>query len=358
MDSIAAVVDVWWGVDLSAKVAALAIAATALGIVLLMASILFLHLRATIAARRHDRLRGEWIATLLDPASCPSRLVVRERDAVAFLLVCSQLLDSIRGDFRESLVAFVHRTEVPALLRRLLRHGSYRQRILCASALGNLRDQESSRLLGELARDNDSFLSLTAASALVGIHSHDSIRKLLPQMVQRADWPLSQVHAALMEVDPAMVGEVIAQAVEQWMPQVPLRALRLLPLVAPGPRSRLIRGILANGQTLDAESEAAVLDAIEDPQLVDLVASRLGHARWEVVVVALKAMARIGSAADMPRIHPLLEHPQWWVRYRAARALAGLPGIKPIEIELLAARHPDPYARDMLRFALSEQAIQ
>lgn len=343
--------------ELSGKVAVVAIAATAFGIAALMASILVLHLRATAKGRRIERLRAEWIACLLDPEPHPSRLMVEPADTEPFMVVWDQILQSVRGDYRDALVAFLHKTGVPELVRKRLKHGSLRERLLCASSLGSIQDEPSRPLLAELALGKDPFLSLAAAAALVRIHPRESVEMLLPHMVARHDWPLSRVHAALLEADPAMVSDELVGYAMAAMPDVPLRAIRLMALVRQESRSMLIRTLLMFQADMDWQSEAALLDEIQDPLLADLVRDRLSHPEWRVVVAALKAIGRIGDSDDIMAVYPLLEHAQWWVRYRAARTIASLPGIKPIEIELMASRHEDPYARDMLRFALSEQSL-
>jgi len=77
-----------------------------------------------------------------------------------------------------------------------------------------------------------------------------------------------------------------------------------------------------------------------------------------VVVAALNTLALLGSREDVPKLLQLLGHKEWWIRYRAARALVMLPDMKPIEAELLASRHEDRYGREMLRYALSERNMR
>lgn len=343
--------------ELSGKVAVFAIAAAAVGIAALMASVLVLHLRATTRERRIERLRGEWIACLLDPRSPPSRLAVDPRDLEPFMKVWDQILESVRGEYRDALVEFLGRTRVPELARRRLKSGSLGERLLCASTLGSIRDEPSWRQLADLALAKEPFLSLAAAAAMIRIHPREAVETLLPHMVARHDWPLSRVHAALSEGDPATVSSEMVAYMMANMPDVPLRAIRLMALVRQESRSMLIRTLLLFQTDMDWETEAALLDEIQDPLLGDFARDRLSHREWRVVVAALKAIARVGDSDDVLAIHPLLENPQWWVRYRAAKAIAALPGIKPIEIELMASRHADPYARDMLRFALSERSL-
>lgn len=54
----------------------------------------------------------------------------------------------------------------------------------------------------------------------------------------------------------------------------------------------------------------------------------------------------------------LLGDPHWWVRYRAAQALAALPGVSTALLEPLCEQLTDAFARDMLRCVLAENALR
>ena len=52
---------------------------------------------------------------------------------------------------------------------------------------------------------------------------------------------------------------------------------------------------------------------------------------------------------------PLLADVEWWVRYRTAQALAGMPFFSATELELLRNNLSDRFARDMLGQVLAER---
>jgi len=346
----------WNGQDLSARLAIWTIAAAGSAVVVLMGIILVLHWRAGWRMERADKLRGRWLSILLDPAT-KSRLVVGRGDLETFALVWAQLVESIRGDYRESLVAKVRDAGIPRLLRELARNGNLRQKLLYVHVLGSLKDVESRALLAEYALLEDPFLSMQAAAALLEIDPRQSLEMLLPHFVDREDWPLSRVHAALMELDVALVSEQLVSHILQALPDAPLRAVKLMGCVRQESRTMILRMLFNFQQEIPWETEAALLEQIQDPSLADFARERLTHPVWQVVVAACKALGRAGSEQDVAVLSGLLEHPQWWVRYRVARAIAGFPQVRPIEVEMLAARQTDPYARDMLRFALAEQSL-
>ena len=80
----------------------------------------------------------------------------------------------------------------------------------------------------------------------------------------------------------------------------------------------------------------------------------LHHESWQVRVKAVNVLGRLGGAHDYARLLPLLSDSEWWVRYRAAKALCSLPGIEMSQIKGLSKKHADEFARDMLVHVLAE----
>jgi HEAT repeat protein len=57
---------------------------------------------------------------------------------------------------------------------------------------------------------------------------------------------------------------------------------------------------------------------------------------------------------DAGRLEKLLADEEWWVRYRAAKALVRLAGVTAAELEQIRARVHDGQARDILDQAIAE----
>jgi HEAT repeat protein len=68
-------------------------------------------------------------------------------------------------------------------------------------------------------------------------------------------------------------------------------------------------------------------------------------------------MGRLGVAGDEHRLIELLTDREWWVRYRAARALAGLGFVGAARMRAIQAAQTDAYARDIIEQVLAERAI-
>lgn len=343
--------------SLSGTIAAWSIlAATTTGLVLMVA-IIVLNLVNSRRSRRFERLRKEWLGILITPGSRPGDLDVADQDIVPFLKTWLQLLESLRGEYREQLVSFLRRSPLTQKIRDRLRKGGVAERILCMEALGTLRDSFCIKTLEPLVQQPDPVVSLHAATTLVSINPQDWLPELLPHFLWRADWPLSRVHAHLREAPQHIVGENLERFIHLSKAACPPRALRLISLLPHESHSRILNELLDPHIVLPTASECTLLAAIKDPGMAHFARDRIRHPNWPITLAAVRALGRVGNLDDIPLFTDLLDHPQWWVRYRAAGALAALPQLKPIQIELLAASHPDPLVGDMLRFALAERSL-
>jgi HEAT repeat protein len=99
---------------------------------------------------------------------------------------------------------------------------------------------------------------------------------------------------------------------------------------------------------------AAALDALWHPEDADLARARLRHEAWHVRLAAVKALGRFGVGPDRAALEERLADANWWVRYRAAQALARLPGMDRAALVALRAAQQDRFAADMLGQVLSE----
>jgi HEAT repeat protein len=73
-----------------------------------------------------------------------------------------------------------------------------------------------------------------------------------------------------------------------------------------------------------------------------------------VRVQAASALGRVGQPCDGELLLEMTRDREWWVRYRAARALAAGAFAAPDDLVARAADLRDRFARDMVRQALAE----
>ena len=181
---------------------------------------------------------------------------------------------------------------------------------------------------------------------------------MLAAAAARDDWPTASVANILSECDPKLVASALSTAIRRELAsnRDGFGLPRLLRLHRTAERLALRPAeleVLSTGAGADAL--AATLANLWHPDDVAHARRLLDHPEWFVRVAAARALGRLGTADDAPRLTASLSDRSWWVRYRAAQALCGLPTMDEPTLEALGARLTDRFARDMLRQALAER---
>jgi hypothetical protein len=332
---------------------------TGIGALLLTIVLSLQILRLRIALRRRERVEqrafDKWrpvlhAAVVGEQPQLPA-LVASER--LPFLKLWVHLQGSLRGDVVEALNDIARRLGVDASARALLGRGRRAERLLAVLTLGHLRDAEAWPQLMQLATQADRTLALSALWALVRIDPRAAADHIVPLYLERDDWALARVAAMLQEA-----GAPAIEALTRLLPGLPEarlpRALRLaeaLRMTLPLP------ALQAALRSDHLPALFAALRGITTPEPIDLVRDLLGHASWEVRVQVARALGRIGEQADIARLAPLLADREWWVRYRAAQALAELSALHREPLDAVRNGLSDRYARDMLAQVLAEKGI-
>lgn len=269
-----------------------------------------------------------------------------------FLRLWNYLRESVRGEAGENLAALLHRNGLVAPIRALSRQGSLGQRLGAITTLGHLRDRESWDHLLVLTGMSDAVLSLAAARALFRIDPARALGEFLGQAARRKEWPLSSLGATLQEIGPDLVTPPMVQLLKSPPDEGLERLLKLARFAHREQVASAVRGWL--GSSSDPHVIGAAIDFIEDARDRLWVRTATQHPAWRVRMAAARALGRIGAISDQMLLLDLLEDKSWWVRYRAAQALASLPGLSRADIEALRARTSDRFAADILAQVLAE----
>ena len=317
----------------------------------------FARLRNTLLTRRQSRVERLWLPILVgDSASVPQSLpTLASRDVIPFLTLWNQLQESFTGDITRHLNEVARRAGADILARLMLEHGSVRRRLLGVSTLGHLgdrADQESWNALVRLTADRDGLLSLAAARALTRIDGAAALPVILPRLSERDDWSKNYVLAMLMDLGADVVSKPLTDAALEVPIERADKLLQYFSVAQVADAVPVVRSIIS--RTRHVECIAACLRVFADVDDLDTVREYLHHPSWHVRVQAVNVLARLGSAGDYAVLLPLLSDPEWWVRYRAAKALCALPGVDMSSIKSLSTKHDDGFARDMLAHVLAE----
>jgi hypothetical protein len=313
--------------------------------------------RNSMRTSQRKRLEQQWLPILVaEGAEVPGVLPTLEgRDVIPFLTLWNQLQESFTGDITRRLNEVARRAGVDLEARKMLDHRGLAHRLLAVSTLGHLGDQhdhDSWDALVRLTSDTDGLLSLAAARALTRIDAEAALPVILPHLSDRDDWSRNYVLAMLTDLGADIVSRPLTAAAVQLPIEKAHRLLQYFSVTHIADAMPVVRAIIA--RTSDVECLAACLRVFADVADLDTVREYLRHPSWQVRVQAVNVLARLGRTDDYPILLPLLSDREWWVRYRAAKALCSLPGVEMSRIRTLSAKHSDPFARDMLVHVLAE----
>ena len=320
----------------------------------LVLQVLWMRARLARRERRREAVIARWRPVLYEVVAggSPRLTPVPPEDEESFLLVWNQLQDGIRGAARTRLAGVGEALGAHGMALRRLGGGGAVGRVLALRTLGHLGRPEDRDEVLRWLDDPRSYVSLAAARALVQTDPEVAPDELLPRLARRADWPVPLFATVLAETSRSRLSTRFREVCSGLTPQGLVRLLPLASLVEPAVVDALLSSLLAAEQ--DPEVLAGALRHARSPALLPAVRRAAHHGRWSVRVQAAAALGRAGEPADRDLLVELLGDPEWWVRYRAAHALAARPYGSADELVALAVHLGDRYARDIVRQALAE----
>ncbi len=322
---------------------------------LLVLAIVYLRAALILRQRKTRRLMLRWqphlaMAVLDMPTQA---LALPKRDAVTFLALWNHAQESFRGVVKEQLNQLARLVGADRHAHRMMTARAVRKRLVAITALGHLRDRSAWDELVRVATVENPTLSLSALRALLSIDARAALPVLIPLLKTRDDWPTPRVATILREAGPDIISKPLAGAALRASAEQAPRLIRYLE----GAHLAQVSGTLGYlmKHATDDSVISACLQVLPDPAHLDAVREYTRHARWHVRLHAARALGRLGGAQDIPRLIELLSDEQWWVRYRAAQALAAMPGVSTQRMEEIRAGLGDPFARDIMTHVMAER---
>lgn len=313
-----------------------------------------LNWRAARAAKFHE----QWNIILIESldgeqAELPQ---IAESDLPTFLMMWNYLQESVRDEAQENLNKLARTAGVERAAQELLAHGKLPEKMLAANTLGCLKTRAAWNELKKLISHPDALLSLSAAKALMRIDARRAVSILLEQFAARSDWAAGRVAAILRDAGSDVISEPLARAALGASRQNAPRLIRFLELAHANAANPVVKKILA--QSADMETITACLRIFNDPEDLEMIRSLLKNQFWQVRLQATSCLGRIGTFEDEARLVEAAADLEWWVRYRAAQALANLPFITEERLHELAATHSNQFARDIINQVIAENNVQ
>jgi hypothetical protein len=316
--------------------------------------IIGLRLQRAWQERREHQFQQRWRPLLMQAmvgepdAQLPA---LPRHDRWRFLKLWNHLQESVRGDATRNLSTLAYRLGCQHMARRLLDSGSLTRRLFGILTLGHLRDADAWDALQAQLLRRGPISSLYAARALIQIHPQRGAVAVVPQLLQREDWELVRV-AILLQEFRDVLGSELARHLSALPSQRLPRALQLAEALHLHVPATTVLPWLQAAQP--AELLSAPLRLAAGAEVLPAVRALAAHPDWRVRVQAARTLGRLGETADVAVLTRLLSDPQWWVRYRAAGALANLPFLSRDELRGLLAGLQDRYAREITNQVFAE----
>ena len=337
--------------------AALALAASVAVLALvLLGLILVLRWRRARALRRARSFEARWRPVLMAASLGPADMALpalAARDQFAFLKLWNYLHESLHGEASQHLNDLARRLKCDEAARRMLGGRDRAERLLAILTLGHLREASAWHALRSAASTADTVLALLAARALIQMDARGGAESLFPLVLSRRDWDIARLAHILAPARDAC-RTLIVEAMPRLSNPSRLRALHLIAALRVDlPARQLDQLMQPDGPP---EVIAAALRLACHPRQVPAMQRLLGHANWRVRCEGIAAVARLGAAADVLSLAPLLQDDQWWVRYGAAQALVASPLLRSGELDELCAT-AGPEAKGILSHVIAERSL-
>ena len=284
----------------------------------------------------------------------PKMPVLARHEQVPFLELWLHLQASVQGDGTKALNDVAIQLGVDDIARRFLLRGGPQRRLLGIFVLGYLRDSQAWPSLLPLTALNDGNTSLRAGWALLQINGTIAMPLLLPLMLERDDWPMVDV-AHVLHQERQQFSSAVGNILLTLQPKQLARALHLmraLQVALPVP------ALLALLRHQSPDILVPAMRMAASSGLDEEVRNHKDHPEWTVRAEVAKALAYIGTVSDFPLLVQLSRDENWWVRYRAAEALAELPSIRGPAIDSIAQGWTDRFAWETFGRALIEKSVR
>ncbi len=307
--------------------------------------------------RRAENFVLEWegiIAESLDqlPQNLPQ---VKKRDAVSFMMLWNHLQASLRAESKEKLNRLAREADIDVIAMNFLERGSLDERLLAINTLGWLRHDTNWEKLIEIANSVDPIYSLIAAKALIRIDAEKAVPRLIPLIAAREDWSIGTVSAILREAGADLISEPLSCAILQSPKNQTARLIRFLEIAHAEVAIPTIKRILKDSD--DMEVITACLRIFQDVEDLNTVRKLLKDERWQVRLQATVCLGRIGTGDDEERLIQATNDQEWWVRYRAAQALANSPSMTLEKLNKIAEQSSNESARSIIWQVIAEKQV-
>lgn len=330
--------------------AALVLSAT----VLILLLIVVMRLRINKTNRFNEKLLQQWRPIIMQTVAGMDVKLPKlgKASALPLLHMWNHFHDILKGDSTQSLNRLAKRAGLDEIAVGMMKKGNIRNRLLAIRTFGNLRHKDVWTELKTITVSDHPVLSLAAARSLIQIDPEEAVIYIIPIIVHHPAWPPAVVSTILRQMGPDVISKPLAEAIPNAQTNEMPRVIRYLEEA----HYHVIRPLVHNmlSESTNNEVISACLQVIKEPEDLAIVRNHLNHPMWFVRLQAVRTLGAIGAAQDEQKLIELLRDENWWVRYRAAKALSGLSFMKMERLKEIVKLQTDRFARDILSQVIAE----
>lgn len=259
-----------------------------------------------------------------DPhAGALTDLASRENQRI-FLGLVTEMMRGVTGPLRDKLLALLEATIDQKHLVRALRTAAPEDRAKFAARLFWSTSPEIHAALREALGDPDPNVILAAANSLIQSGQPISLIDLVPKLQARDMLGHRAVRDLFRKLAPQNAAALLV-LMQDLNPAVVVLAIDALSRT-PGNLAIFHLARIAHAHSeVDARAAAVrTLGLIGQRAAASVILAALSDPAWEVKTQAAVAVGRMRLGEAVPLLVNLLQEANWWVRLRAAQALAKL----------------------------------
>ncbi|MDH5446865.1 MAG: HEAT repeat domain-containing protein [Gammaproteobacteria bacterium] len=323
-------------------------------LVLLMFQVSMTRLHLIVVRKRRIKIQAVWrdiIGRLLvgEKPECPK---IKRRDMFHVLEEFDYVFGIVRGNDVELLRQGFRELKLPVPLNKILKSYNLKKQLFALITLGNIRDASAWDQILKSLSQSQSAVSLTAARSLVLIDPQRAVNEIVPIILKRKDWPWANIAHVLKLAGPKLVCGKLSELILNSNESKQAFLLRLYDVLKCEEEYPITCKVLQ--QASEDKVASVCLNISQDPNIVYLARDFARHERWHVRMNAAVALGRFGNEEDITILIELMKDSQWWVRYRAAQSLLGMPDMNHGRVQQIRDVLNDGFADDILVQAMNE----
>lgn len=326
---------------------------------LLLGSLIGLKLVHRRRMAGHEGRRQAYVALLSRHVAfedCTDPITPEMAEDPAFLDALIDVRNSVAGPELSTLRGIVDRHGViERQIRRLRSPFPLGRRLRAAVALAEIGDETAAPTLMDHLDDREQEIRIQSARGLGRIRWTPAIDRIVWKFSNETPWVRIRFSDTLTVFGDKATWPLLAyvRINHRHETEGPKLALRTLAQIQDREAVKPIIEIL--DQATDMEIEIAAIEALgalESPEALGPLETRLRSPRWELRAKAATAMGDIRDGRAIPLLIEAMRDPDWWVRRNSAAALTRIPG--GVQVLYTILEGADRFAADAAAEALTD----